>query len=67
MKIVFKYDELLQNLVDLSLVVEDIMSSEDMKNVIFRFTKDDVQLIGINQIVNSFKRTLPRYLSCRDF
>lgn len=60
MKIVFKYDELLQNLVDLSLVVEDIMSSEDMKNVIFRFTKDDVQLIGINQIVNSFKRTLPK-------
>lgn len=60
MKVIFKYDALLQNLVDLSLVVEDIMTSDDMKNVIFKFTKEDVQLIGINQVVNSFKRTLPR-------
>lgn len=59
MKVVFKFDALLQNLVDLSLVAEDIMSSEDMKNVIFRITKEDIQLIGINQIVYSFRRTLP--------
>lgn len=57
MKVTFNYEELLKNLTDLSLVVEDVMSSEDMKNVIFRFTKDSIKLIGINQLV-TFKRAL---------
>lgn len=58
MKVTFNYEKLLENLTDLALVVEDVMSSEDMKNVIFRFTKDTINLVGINQLV-TFKRTLP--------
>lgn len=57
MKVTFNYEKLLENLTDLSIVVEDVMSSDDMKNVIFRFTKDSIQLVGINQLV-TFKRTL---------
>lgn len=58
MKVTFNYEKLLENLTDLSLVVEDVMSSDDMKNIIFRFTKDSIKLVGINQLV-TFKRTLP--------
>lgn len=58
MKVTFNYEGLLQNLIDLSLVVEDVMSSDDMKNVIFKFTKDSISLVGINQLV-TFKRELP--------
>lgn len=58
MKVVFNYAKLLENLTDLSLVVEDVMSSEDMKNVIFRISGGTISLVGINQLV-TFKRTLP--------
>lgn len=58
MKVTFDYEKLLENLTDLSLVVEDVMSSEDMKNIIFMFKKDSIVLVGINQLV-TFKRTLP--------
>lgn len=57
MKVTFNYEKLLENLTDLSLVVEDVMSGEDMKNIIFRFTKDNITLVGINQLV-TFKRVL---------
>lgn len=59
MRVNFNYEKLLENLVDLSIVVEDSMSSEDLKNVIFRFEKDDIKLIGKNQVI-TFKRTLPK-------
>lgn len=58
MRVVFNYEKLLENLVDLSVVVEDIMSEESLKNVIFKFTKDSISLIGKNQLI-TFKRVLP--------
>lgn len=57
MKVVFTYADLLQNLKDLAIVVEDVMSGDDMKNIIIRVAKDNVTLLGINQLV-TFKRVL---------
>lgn len=61
MKFSCDYNVLLANLKDVSSVVEDALSSDDLKNIIFRFTKvaDKVQvcLIGINQLI-TFRRSI---------
>lgn len=53
MKITCSYKDLSRVLSSMASVVEDAMSSEDLKNVIFRVYKDDntVELIGINNII----------------
>ena len=55
------YNILLSNLKDVSSVVEDALSSEDLKNIIFKFTNIDgkfnVTLIGINQLI-TFRRSI---------
>lgn len=53
MKITCSYKDLSGVLSSMASVVEDAMSSEDLKNVIFRVYKDDntVELIGINNII----------------
>lgn len=58
MRVTFNnYENLLSNLLDISLVAEDAMSSDDVKNIIFKFTRDSIQLIGVSRLV-VFKRTL---------
>ena len=61
MKFSCKYNELLTNLKDVSSVVEDSLSSDDLKNIIFKFIKCEdrirVKLIGINQLI-TFRRSL---------
>lgn len=61
MKFVCEYAELVNNLVDMSSVVEDPLSNEEMRNIIFKFEKNEeknkVTLIGVNQII-IFKRPL---------
>lgn len=53
MKITCSYKDLSVVLSSMASVVEDAMSSEDLKNVIFRVYKADntVELIGINNII----------------
>lgn len=51
MKFTCDFDSLVANLSDLAEVVEDGLISEDMRNVIFRFTKETVELIGVNQLI----------------
>ena len=53
MKITCSYKDLSGVLSSMASVVEDAMSSEDLKNVIFRVYKDGnvVELIGINNII----------------
>lgn len=56
-----KYDELIANLNDLASVVEDSLSSDSVKNIVFKLTKGNetepsrVCMIGINQFI-TFKR-----------
>lgn len=68
MNVTFKFSDLLDSLTDVSIVAEDIMSSEDAKNIIFKFTKETVQLIGVSKLM-IFKRVLPAgsyYLNIED-
>lgn len=53
MKISFNYEPLVAMLSATSTVVEDAMSSEDLKNVIFKVSKETklVEVIGINQLI----------------
>lgn len=52
MKLICKYADLMAKLADVALVVEDSMSSDDMKNVIFKLYKSGrLELVGINQII----------------
>lgn len=55
MKFTCDYENLLSNLNDLSEVVEDGLLSEDLRNVIFKFTKDSVELVGVNQLIVFFR------------
>lgn len=55
MRFVCGYNYLLSNLTDLSEVVEDALLSEDLKNVIFIFRKDSVELLGVNQLIVFFR------------
>lgn len=55
------YNTLLNNLTDISNVVEDALANEDDKNAIFQFKKDgdnvSVKLIGISPVI-TFRREL---------
>lgn len=53
MKVICNFDNLAMVLSNIALVVEDALSSEDMKNVIMRVHKQDtaVELIGVNQMI----------------
>lgn len=54
------YDVLLGKLVSVASVVEDSLSSEDMKNIIFKLDKSNsVKLIGINQLIK-FRKELDK-------
>ena len=59
MKLKCSFDSLTGTLSGVSSVVEDAMSSEVMKNIIFRVHKDHkVDLIGINQVI-TYRINLP--------
>lgn len=52
MKLTCDYEALVSMLTSVSTVVEDAMSSEELKNIIFRVVKDTgVELIGINRMI----------------
>lgn len=57
MKFSCNFDDLVQNLADISEVVEDSLLSEDMRNVIFEIKRDAITLVGINQLI-VFRRPL---------
>lgn len=57
MEFMCNFDYLVQNLTDVSEVVEDALLSEDLRNVIFEITKDSITLVGVNQLV-VFRRPL---------
>lgn len=67
MKFNCNYDKLTEVLSNCSQVVEDGMSSEELKNVIFRFTKSDasskVEVIGINRLITYKQDIAPEYVS----
>lgn len=58
MQLTCNFDTLLSCLVPISTVVEDSLSSEDMKNVIFRISADEVKLVGINKLI-TYKKPIP--------
>lgn len=59
MKLTCNFDTLLSCLIPISTVVEDSLSSEDMKNVIFRISSDGtVKLVGINKLI-TYKKPIP--------
>lgn len=59
MRLSCQYAELFSNLNDVATVVDDAMSSEDAKNIIFQFGANGVvTLIGLSQLI-TFKRRLP--------
>lgn len=53
MKITCNYENLVGVLSNIAIVVEDAMSSDDMKNIIIRVYKETgvVEVIGVNQII----------------
>lgn len=53
MKITCSYENLVSVLSNIAIVVEDVMSSEDMKNVVIRVSKETgvVEVIGVNQMI----------------
>lgn len=55
MRFVCEYNYLLSNLMDLSEVVEDALLGEELKNVIFIFREDSVELLGVNQLIVFFR------------
>lgn len=55
MKFTCDYTNLLTNLNDLSEVVEDGLLNEDLRNVIFKFTDNSVELVGVNQLIVFFR------------
>lgn len=60
MRLTCSYNQLVNSLSATSVVVEDALSAEDMKNVIFRVNADNtVDLIGINQII-VYRSNLPK-------
>jgi len=59
MRLVFDYDYMLSNLSDISEVVDDGLLSEDARNVIFKVSETDVELIGVNQLI-TFTRPLDK-------
>lgn len=65
MKFICDYASLVSDLSDLAEVVEDGLVSEDLRNVIFKFTPESTELIGANQLI-TFKRTL-KPENCRVF
>lgn len=60
MKITAEYDALLNTIMSVSSVVEDSQNAEEMKNIIFKISKEDhkLTLIGINQFI-TFRNELP--------
>lgn len=54
------YDVLVNKLTDVANVVEDSMSSDELKNIIIRLdsTKNEVTLVGLNQLI-TLKRIIP--------
>lgn len=60
MKINCNFEPLLSCLSNVSSVVEDALSSEDMKNIIFKVTGSDrrIQLIGLNTIITYKKKLM---------
>lgn len=58
MKLTCNFESLLNSLSPVSFVVEDALSSDDMKNVIFKVSSDGrVVLLGINPLI-TYKRIL---------
>lgn len=56
-----EYNELLTKLKDVSIVAEDALSNEDLKNIIFRFERGEdkvrVKLVGVNQLI-TYRRAI---------
>lgn len=63
MRLTCDFESLISNLKDLSEVVEDRLLSEDLKNVIFKLSKDTVELVGINQIIVFTRRLEQEHFS----
>ena len=62
MRFTCEYPTLVNNLTDISNVIEDSMSSDELKNIIFMFTRDsdgngNAVMIGVNQLI-TFRRTI---------
>lgn len=63
MEFICNFDNLTQNLTDVSEVVEDALLSEDLRNVIFEIKRDSITLIGVNQLI-TFRRPIdPQYFT----
>lgn len=52
-----KYDDIITNLGDVAVAVEDSLSNEDARTIIFQISENEIKLIGISQYI-TFKRTL---------
>lgn len=63
MRLTCDFDNLVTNLKDLSEVVEDRLLSEDLKNVTFRLSEGNVELVGINQIIVFTRKLSPEYFT----
>ena len=57
MRLSCKYNALMSALSSVSLIAEDALSHEDMKNIIFRLTPNSCHLVGINALV-VYKKTI---------
>lgn len=57
------YEALVKNLTDIAEVVEDKLSNEDLRNVIFVLGEADMKMVGINQLITFERKLSPEHFA----